>query len=251
SNQLVLYAPGNDPAQSQIGQFTPAAKLAATRAGAAALAAQLHAPAPLELDVPVSVSVAVPGQPTQNMNGGIVAVGQGRFGGLMFVATPQLLAAYGISPGSLNPRADVLTMRPGLPSTSGLGLINGEFLAGPRNEPCPAGMCILNPVIQEVSKLPSGTSVPNSVITEKAVKALGLGTTVETKSGQLSLGQISNAATIGGLLLALGVLAMTAGLIRSETARDLRTLTATGAGARTRRALAGVTAGVLALLGAA
>jgi putative ABC transport system permease protein len=74
---------------------------------------------------------------------------------------------------------------------------------------------------------------------------------VETKSGQLSLGQISNAATIGGLLLALGVLAMTAGLIRSETARDLRTLTATGAGARTRRALAGVTAGVLALLGAA
>ena len=81
--------------------------------------------------------------------------------------------------------------------------------------------------------------------------ALGLGTTVETKSGQLSLGQISNGATIGGLLLALGVLAMTAGLIRSETARDLRTLTATGAGARTRRALTGVTAGVLAFLGAA
>ncbi len=123
--------------------------------------------------------------------------------------------------------------------------------------------------------------MPNTVITEKAVKALGetsvpvgwlvqapsaltpaqvnaarqaalgLGTTVETKSGQLSLGQISNGATIGGLLLALGVLAMTAGLIRSETARDLRTLTATGAGARTRRALTGVTAGVLAFLGAA
>jgi putative ABC transport system permease protein len=81
--------------------------------------------------------------------------------------------------------------------------------------------------------------------------AVGLGTTIETKSGQLSLGQISNGATIGGLLLALGVLAMTAGLIRSETARDLRTLTATGAGPRTRRALTGVTAGVLAFLGAA
>ena len=81
--------------------------------------------------------------------------------------------------------------------------------------------------------------------------ALGLGATVETKSGQLSLGQISSGATIGGLLLALGVLAMTAGLIRTETARDLRTLTATGAGARTRRALTGVTAGMLALLGAA
>ena len=103
SNQLILYAPGNDPTQNQIGQFTPAAKLAATRAGAAALAAQLHAPAPLELDVPVSVNVAVPGQPTQNMNGGVVAIGQGRFGGLMFVATPQLLAAYGISPGLAEP----------------------------------------------------------------------------------------------------------------------------------------------------
>ena len=65
------------------------------------------------------------------------------------------------------------------------------------------------------------------------------------------LGQISDGATVGGLLLALGVLAMTVGLIRGETARDLRTLTATGASARTRRALAGVTAGVIAFLGAA
>ncbi|HEX4397106.1 MAG TPA: FtsX-like permease family protein [Trebonia sp.] len=81
--------------------------------------------------------------------------------------------------------------------------------------------------------------------------AVGLGTTIETKSGQLGLGQISDGATIGGILLALGVLAMTVGLIRSETAGDLRTLTAAGAGARTRRALTGVTAGVIALLGAA
>ncbi len=81
--------------------------------------------------------------------------------------------------------------------------------------------------------------------------ALGLGTTIETKSGQLSLGEISNGATIGGLLLALGVLAMTVGLIRSETLRDLRTLTAAGASGRTRRALTGVTTAAIALLGAA
>src|SRR6185437_789433 len=171
--------------------------------------------------------------------------------------------------------------RPGLPSAGNLTLVSGSYLAEPPNEPCPAGMCVLNPVIQEIAKLPAGTAVPNSVITEKAVRALGetavpvgwliqapsaltpvqinaarqtalgLGATVATKSGQLSLGQISNGATVGGLLLALGVLAMTAGLIRGETARDLRTLTATGAGARTRRALAGVTAGVIAFLGAA
>jgi len=81
--------------------------------------------------------------------------------------------------------------------------------------------------------------------------AVAVGTTVETKSGQLSLGQISGGATVGGILLALGVLAMTVGLIRSETAGDLRTLTATGAGGRIRRALTGVTAGTIGLLGAA
>jgi putative ABC transport system permease protein len=43
---------------------------------------------------------------------------------------------------------------------------------------------------------------------------------------------------------------MTVGLIRSETASDLRTLTATGASGRTRRTLTGATAGALALLGA-
>jgi hypothetical protein len=68
---------------------------------------------------------------------------------------------------------------------------------------------------------------------------------------RLSLGDISNGATIGGLVLALGILALTVGLIRSQTTRDLRTLTAAGATARTRRPLAGVTAGVLGLLGAA
>ena len=43
---------------------------------------------------------------------------------------------------------------------------------------------------------------------------------------------------------------MTVGLIRSESAGDLRTLTATGATSRTRRTLTGATAGALALLGA-
>ena len=44
---------------------------------------------------------------------------------------------------------------------------------------------------------------------------------------------------------------MTVGLIRSETANDLRTLAATGASSTTRRALTAATAGALALLGAA
>ena len=280
SNQLILYAPGNDPGQYQAGQFTPAAKLAATRREAGTLAAQLHAPAPLELDLAVTPHVSVPGQPTENQYGALVSLHGRGVAGLMYVATPALLKAFGISAGEVNPAADVLTARAGLPSTGGLALVNGSFIA--QSPPgCPAGMCILNPVIQEVSKLPAGTAVPNNVITEQAVRALhetvvpvgwlvqapaaltpvqvnaarqaavALGTTVESKSGQLGLQQISRGATVGGILIALGVLAMTVGLIRSETAGDLRTLTATGAGARTRRALTGVTAGAIALLGAA
>jgi len=53
-----------------------------------------------------------------------------------------------------------------------------------------------------------------------------------------------------GIALALGILAMSVGLIRSETAGDLRTLAATGASSATRRALTAATAGALGLLGA-
>jgi putative ABC transport system permease protein len=280
ANQLLLYDPGNDPSQYQPGQSAPAATLAATEREAYELAAQLHAPAPVELDLAVTPHVAQQGQPTQNLPSALVSLHGHGVGGMFYVATPALLKAFGISPRSVNPDADMLTVRAGLPSAGGLALVNGVYLA--QSPPgCPAGMCILNPVIQEVSKLPAGTSMPNTVITEQAAKALhetivpdawlvqapsaltpqeinrarqaalGLGTTIETKSGQLSLGEISNGATIGGLLLALGVLAMTVGLIRSETLRDLRTLTAAGASGRTRRALTGVTTAAIALLGAA
>ena len=51
------------------------------------------------------------------------------------------------------------------------------------------------------------------------------------------------------MLLALAILAMTVGLIRSEAGRDLRTLIATGATSATRRTISASTAGVLAFVG--
>jgi putative ABC transport system permease protein len=48
----------------------------------------------------------------------------------------------------------------------------------------------------------------------------------------------------------LGILAMSAGLLRSELASDLRVLTAAGAGSTARRAISAATAGALALIGA-
>jgi putative ABC transport system permease protein len=73
---------------------------------------------------------------------------------------------------------------------------------------------------------------------------------VESKDDQPTSSQVINWATAFGIVLALGILAMSVGLIRSETETDLRTLTAAGAGSFTRRTLTAVTAGTLALLGA-
>ncbi len=135
-------------------------------------------------------------------------------------------------------------------------------------------------MIQTVNALPSGTSAPNTLITEHAVHRLGLQPTisgwfmktaapltaaqidaaqrtaaaqslnVETRNSAPSSSEVLNWATAAAIALVLGIVAMSVGLIRSESASDLRTLAATGAGGRTRRALSGVTAGTLALLGA-
>ena len=65
-----------------------------------------------------------------------------------------------------------------------------------------------------------------------------------------SLGDFTDGATALGIVIALSVLAMSVGLIRSETAPDLRTLTATGASGATRRTITAATAAALGLLGA-
>jgi putative ABC transport system permease protein len=43
------------------------------------------------------------------------------------------------------------------------------------------------------------------------------GVTLETRNSIPSLSQVTNGATVFGILLALGILAMSVGLIRSET----------------------------------
>ena len=103
--------------------------------------------------------------------------------GPVYVATPQLLRAFGIKPSQVNPTADILTMRPGLSGLSEMQLVYGRYYTGgtgPLTQnghetfPCPRSDCLANPRIQEVSALPSGTSAPNTVITEHAIRRLGL-----------------------------------------------------------------------------
>jgi putative ABC transport system permease protein len=245
------------------------------------LAASLHGSAvPLEIDGAVPYQVGTPVH--QNFSGNV------------YVATPQLLATYGIKASQIAPGTDFLTMRPGLAglphmemiwrSNSCSGTCNGNppepgSHGGP---PCTlSNECLANPEIQTISSLPSGTSAPNTVITEYAVSKYHLqqyqlfawliqapaplattqinaaqqlartyGVTVETESYNPSLGDFADGATALGIVIALGVLAASVGLIRSETARDLRTLTASGASGATRRTITAATAAALGLLGA-
>jgi putative ABC transport system permease protein len=199
-------------------------------------------------------------------------------GGLnLYVAAPDLLNHFGISDSQINSSTDIISSRTDLRGLDIFApIIKGRLEAGSS----PKYTLGANPVIQDFKRLPKYGSDPATLITSKAVQRLGLqpifsgwlvetdapltttqinearqiasgaGLYVETRTPQRSFAPLRNWSTTAGILLALGVLAMTVGLIRSETANDLRTLTATGASSRTRRNLTAATAGGLAFLGA-
>ncbi len=181
-----------------------------------------------------------------------------------YVATPAVLAHLGIDPGSIEPTTELLTS-----VTRDVLLIDTSVR--------PDGSERRRPV-QRVS-LSRYSSAPQSLITERAMVEHGwvaaragwliesaapltpaqissarqaaarAGLTVEVRSSQDALAGLRTGSTVVGGLLALAIVAMAIGLLRGEAAGDLRTLTATGAPASTRRALTAATAGTLALLG--
>ena len=197
-----------------------------------------------------------------------------RQGSGVYVATPALLRYLGIDPATINPNADFLA-DPTVP-TDKLAILS------------PRARKILRPTnVQRIDSrqvLGAGgsdtTSVPSSFVTLNGLRrhgwkqvpsgwlvessrpltseqtdtareaAAGAGLTIETQRERASLATPIAIATAAGAFLALVILAMTVGLIRSESAGDLRTLTATGATGRIRRTLTAATAGALALLGA-
>jgi putative ABC transport system permease protein len=266
-------------------QAPPAPSLSAQEASVHAIASAVGAKDVVALE-----------QPAVNLQN---PAGNGRqWNGPIYVATPALLRAYGITPSSIPSNVDILSSRSGL-AGSGVQLTYGGSIGKGGGQPqpvhvgggpgpsssdnsCPPGSCLAHPVVQEESQLPAGTSAPNTLITESALHRLGLTSqnspggwmllsdnaitqsqltsanslaasgdlTIESKNDAPAASEIVNWATVFGIALALGVLAMSVGLIRSETASDLRTLAATGASSRTRRALTAVTAGGLAFLGA-
>ena len=283
ANALNVYSPppGGTPLFGPNGQQTaPAApSIQAQETAVHAIASAVGATHLVELDQP-ALGLQNPSAAGRQWNGAI------------YVATPTLLRAYGVNPSSIPSSVDVLSSRPGL-AGSGVQLtyggggkggngFRGLGAGGNDTNSCSPGSCLAQPVIQQESQLPTGTSAPNTVITESALRRLHLADqnsldgwmiltnspitsaqltsanslaasadlSTESKNDEPTSAEIVNWATVFGIALALGVLAMSVGLIRSEAASELRTLTATGASSRTRRTLTAVTAGGLAFLGA-
>jgi putative ABC transport system permease protein len=278
SSQAIVYAqpPPNGPT---IGGPLSSTQLARVTGHISSLAASLRARSVVPLETAMATLHQVGAQAHRD------------FSGTVYVATPRLLATYGITASQIAPGTDVLTMRPGMAGLphleltwGGYGLQQGPGGVTYKDHALPSctlsSGCLANPSIATVSSLPSGTSAPNTVITEHAVStyrlptqltgwliqapgpltaaqvsaarqfAVAYGATVETESSSIGPGEISDGATALGIVIALGVLAMSVGLIRSETAQDLRTLTATGASPRTRRTITAATAAALGLLAA-
>jgi putative ABC transport system permease protein len=273
ANELILYdAPSNN--DGGIPDKTSITQQDIQRA-VRTLAGLIHANGVVRLDL--AVSRAAPSFGGVRQTAGVYQVTGNRYesAGQLYVATPELLGHYGIKPADMDSTADVVTSRTGLSTVSNLQL-------DPYGAGCPtAGSCTFPaPKIQILNRLPGDVDEPNLLLTQHAMQtlnlhavpagwliqtpnaltavqintarqtAISLGGIIDIRGSTPTLSQLRNEATAAGILLALGVLAMTVGLIRSETAADLRTLTATGASPATRRSLTAVTAGALSLLGA-
>jgi putative ABC transport system permease protein len=265
TSQLVVTA-GRSPSQGMMMPLTSVQEASLARK-LNSLAVSLHARSAVPLESAGLLNQA--GAPV-NPNSNSIGVG-------LYVATPRLLATYGIKASQIAAGTDVLTSRPGLAGLSHLEMIygnGGESDSNNNGPSCTPGLCLVNPAIQTISSLPSGTDAPSTLITEYAVRKYHVqerltGWLIQAPA-PLTAGQIRAArhvvlpyqaplelasggadfGEIAGIGTAVGILVASVGLIRSETARDLRTLTATGASPTTRRTITAATAAALGLLGA-
>jgi putative ABC transport system permease protein len=187
----------------------------------------------------------------------------------VYAASPDLLAALGLD-GDAVEGGEVMTSRTG-----------DLFLFGTRTDSDPR-RSDGEPLATTGSLPATYTSLPSALITPAAAEARGWeivpsgrwlietsepltasqidqardvatrsGFVIETSEGDSRLRTVRLGAGVLGMMLAIAVLAATVGLIRGESANELRALTAAGATKRTRRGITAVTAGALALMGAA
>jgi putative ABC transport system permease protein len=262
--QLVIHVGDGDRGAPVPGLSQ--AELARLDGQAQRIAATLGHPAVLDLDVAVNPTASDPavrdpvwvGRPMKDGFRGL---------GVAYLATPELLGHYGIQVPAGDEQPELLTS------------ISGDVALVDVSAPTERGAAPPTTAVRRVA-LPAYSSGPRALITQAAMRSHGwvpapagwlvetskpltveqiaaarraaadVGLSVEVRDTQDNLAAVRTIATTAGALLALAIVAMAIGLIRSESASDLRTLTATGASPRTRRALTASTAAALAALGA-
>ena len=87
----------------------------------------------------------------------------------------------------------------------------------------------------------SSSPITDAQLSAAREMAAASGLSIESRDTQAGLATLRSAAAAVGIAVALAILAMTIGLIRAETAGDVRTLTAVGASSRTRRRVTAAT----------
>jgi putative ABC transport system permease protein len=267
SNQLMIRPPRVE------GPFVPDASVVESmQAGVDAISAELHNPTVIPLNVALNPDTRPPrgleGSPAISLAREIDRGWEDI--GLLYVASPEILAQYGLTTSDIdtdsgilsNERGDnIVIMDVGKPQTDSRdqfdhvdassalpdqygslprALINPDRLADRGWESRPSGRWLIE------------TETPLTAGELDAVRVIAAqnGFSIESRESQQSLANVRLGATAVGMLIALGILAMTVGLIRAESAGDMRTLTATGATSSTRRNINAATAGGLAGLGA-
>jgi putative ABC transport system permease protein len=264
-NQMQIWI--GQPGDNQLVPIRAPDELRALAAAVRRIAGSLDHAAVIPLDMPVNpASKPQPGgqQPVVSLN---VPVGQaaGRnavyHSVALFVATPAVLRLLGINPAMIGPATNILTAQAGQDVLTTITTItdatNVQRIHVRDYGSEPTSLITVNGLRREHwTHIQSGWMVESARPLQAAQIAAArdvaakTGLVIESRNTQASLATIRTVATAAGALIALGVLAMTVGLIRAEAAGDVRTLTAIGAASTTRRTLTATTAGTLALLGA-
>jgi len=263
---------GNGPDGPVVPVRTPA-QLRVLAAAVHQIAGPLHHSEVIALDMPVKPADkpqpggqgSQGGQPVASMAAALNPASGGRGGTYstipLYVATPAVLRYLGISPATIGPATDFLTVHAKqlavtTPSTFA-SATHVQPIQAPSYTSQPTSLMTLGGLrrrhwiqIQSGWLVQSSQPVTAAQLAAARDVAAKAGLIIEARNSQASLAKISAAAKGAGALLALGVLAMAVALMRTEAADDLRTLTAAGATSTTRRALTAATAGGLALLGA-
>ena len=265
-----------DRAYGRVGALIPdrtPAQIATADAAVGQFAATLGGPTLVPLDAAVGADGPViqdsDGGPPGRLPATLLQISPSEFtpfpfdvSANLYVATPELLRYYGLGPAAIGPGTDVLTPhRADDLSFFAEGTDQTRAATGPLRRPAyeslPDGL--LTPQALRRHGLTAvrvgwliETDRPLTTVQLAAARDLALdnGLIVESRDTGPPQAQIRGAATAAAAVLALGVLAMTVGLIRGEARRDLRILTATGATRAIRRTLAATTALGLAALGA-